>query len=64
MRKHLVKFKMDGVRKQRTVEAESIYEAERIVRKENKVTENSMRIEILTIKAGRTEYQVFGTTLG
>lgn len=62
--KHLVKFKLDGNRKQKTIESDSIYNAEREIRKQNYVSEYSKRIEVITIKCGRKEYQVNGTVLG
>lgn len=62
--KYLVKFKLDGNRKQKTIESDSIYNAERTIRKENYVSEYSKRIEVITIKCGRREYQVNGTVLG
>lgn len=64
MKKHLVKFKVFGERKQRTVMAEDIYSAERQVRKEFGLSDYSQMMHIFTIKCGRTEYQVFGSTLG
>lgn len=64
MKKHLVKFKIDGVSKQRTVVTDSIYNAERAIRKEFGLTDGSGRLYVKTIKCGRTEYQVFGSVLG
>lgn len=63
MKKHLVKFKVFGERKQRTVMAEDIYSAERQVRKEFGLSDLSRMMFVSTIKCGRTEYQVFGSTL-
>lgn len=64
MRKHLVKFKLNGSERQRTVMAENIYAAERTVREMMGVSERSKQMFVKTIKAGRTEYQVFGSVLG
>lgn len=63
MKKHLVKFTFDGKAKQRTVMANDIYEAERQVRKELKLSDMSRLLYVKTIKCGRYEYQVFGSTL-
>lgn len=63
MKKHLVKFKVFGERKQRTVMAEDIYSAERQVRKEFGLSDLSKMLFVSTIKCGRYEYQVFGSTL-
>ena len=63
MKKHLVKFKVFGERKQRTVMAEDIYSAERQVRKEFGLSDLSRMLFVSTIKCGRCEYQVFGSTL-
>lgn len=62
--KHLIKYKLDGKSKQKLIEAKDIYEAERRIRKINNVFEDSERLYIKTIKVGRTEYQINGTTLG
>lgn len=63
MKKHLVKFVYNGKSKQRTVMANDIYEAERKVRKEFGLTDTSTLLYVKTIKCGRYEYQVFGSTL-
>lgn len=63
MKKHLVKFLYEGKSKQRTVMTNDIYEAERVVRKELGLSDVSRLIYIKTIKCGRYEYQVFGSTL-
>ena len=63
MSKHIVKFKLDGKHRQRTIEANDIYDAERQVRKMMNVPERSRRLFVKTIKVGRREYQVFGSTL-
>ena len=63
MKKHLVKFKINGKTKQRTVVANDIYEAERLVRKEFGLSDMSRMLYVKTIKCGRYEYQVFGSTL-
>lgn len=64
MKKHLVRFKLYGERRQRTLEAQDIYDAERKLRKEFGLSEYSSAMTISTIKCGRTEYQVNGTVLG
>lgn len=63
MKKHLVKFTVNGMAKQRTVMANDIYEAERLVRKEFGLSNMSRLMYVKTIKCGRCEYQVFGSTL-
>lgn len=61
--KHLVKFTFGGKNKQKTVMANDIYEAERLVRKSLGLTDMSRLLHVRTIKCGRREYQVFGSTL-
>ena len=63
MKKYLVKFNLCGKSRQRTVKANNIYEAERLVRNELLIPERSDSLFVKTIKCGRAEYQVFGTTL-
>ncbi len=62
--KHIVKFKIWGERKQRTVEANNIYDAERKVRNKFRIGEYSTAMQVQTIKAGRRIYEVNGTVLG
>lgn len=63
MKKHLVKFTFEGKQKQKTVMANDIYEAERLVRKQLDLSDKSRMLFVKTIKCGRHEYQVFGSTL-
>lgn len=63
MKKHLVKFVYNGKAKQRTVMANDIYEAERLVRNELNLSDTSRALYVKTIKCGRYEYQVFGSVL-
>ena len=53
MKKHLVKFTFEGKNKQRTVVANDIYEAEKLVRKQLGLSEKSKMLFVKTIKCGR-----------
>ena len=54
---------MGGSRKQKTLLASDIYDAERQLRKIHHVGEYNNFLVIKTIKVGRTEYIVNGSTL-